>query len=140
QLALIGSNDGLFDWNLLTGEMYFSPRTKELGGYAPHEIKNTPAAFLALLHPDDRAPAESALRAHLREDRPYDMEFRCRNKSGEYRWYRARGRSVRNAHGWAVRMAGAVNGIHKPQLAEGQLLPEKERALGEVAPSRGTGN
>jgi len=128
QLALIGSNDGLFDWNLQTGEMYFSPRTKELAGYAPHEIKNTPAAFLALLHPDDRAPAEAALRAHLREDRPYDMEFRCRTKSGEYRWFRARGRSVRNAQGWAVRMAGSVSDINDRKLAEAQLFAEKERA------------
>ena len=128
QLALVGSNDGLFDWNLLTGEMYFSPRTKELAGYAPHEIKNTPAAFLALLHPDDRAPAAAALRAHLREDRPYDMEFRCRTKSGEYRWFRARGRSVRNAQGWAVRMAGSVSDINDRKLAEAQLFSEKERA------------
>jgi len=128
QLALVGSNDGLFDWNLMTGEMYFSPRTKQLAGYAPYEIENTPAAFLALLHPDDRAPAEAALRAHLREDRPYDMELRCRTKSGEYRWFRARGRSVRNAEGWAVRMAGSVSDINDRKLAEAQLFAEKERA------------
>ena len=128
QLALIGSNDGLFDWNLRTGEMYFSPRTKELAGYAPDEIENTPAAFLALLHPKDRGPAVAALRAHLRQDRPYDMDFRCRAKDGEYRWFRARGRSVRDARGVAVRMAGSVSDITDRKLAEAQLFAEKERA------------
>jgi PAS domain-containing protein len=67
-LAMVGSNDGLWDWNVITGEMYLSPRSKELAGYADNEIENTPAAFLALLHPDDRAGAVEALRAHLRDD------------------------------------------------------------------------
>jgi diguanylate cyclase (GGDEF)-like protein/PAS domain S-box-containing protein len=127
-LAVIGSNDGLWDWNVQTGEMYLSPRTKELAGYADDEIQNTPGAFLDLLHPEDRPGAEDAIRAHLRDDRAYDMEFRCLAKSGEYRWLRARGRSVRNAQGWAVRMAGSVTDITERKLADAQLYAEKERA------------
>lgn len=127
-LAVIGSNDGLWDWSVLTGEMYLSPRAKELAGYADHEVQNTPFAFFALLHPDDRAAAVEAVRAHLRDDRAYDLEFRCLAKSGEYRWLRARGRSVRNAQGWAVRMAGSVTDITDRKLADAQLFAEKERA------------
>jgi diguanylate cyclase (GGDEF)-like protein/PAS domain S-box-containing protein len=127
-LAVIGSNDGLWDWNVLTGEMYLSPRTKELAGYADHEVENTPAAFFALLHPDDRAAAVGAVRAHLRDDHAYDLEFRGRTRTGAYRWFRARGRSVRNAQGWAVRMAGSVTDITDHKLAEAQLFAEKERA------------
>jgi diguanylate cyclase (GGDEF)-like protein/PAS domain S-box-containing protein len=127
-LAVIGSNDGLWDWNVLTGEMYFSPRTKELAGYADDEVENKPEAFLALLHPDDRAVAVAAVRAHLRDDQPYDLEFRGRTRSGGYRWFRARGRSVRNAHGRGVRMAGSVTDITDHKLAEAQLFAEKERA------------
>ena len=127
-LAVIGSNDGLWDWNVNTGEMYLSPRSKELAGYADNEVENTPAAFLALLHPDDRAGAVEALRAHLRDDSTYDLEFRCLAKSGQYRWFRARGRSVRNAKGWAERMAGSVSDVTDRKLAEAQLFAEKERA------------
>jgi diguanylate cyclase (GGDEF)-like protein/PAS domain S-box-containing protein len=127
-LAVIGSNDGLWDWNVADGEMYLSPRTKELAGYADDEIPNTPGAFLDLLHPDDRLRAVEAIRAHLRDDRAYDVEFRCLAKTGEYRWFRARGRSVRNAQGRAVRMAGSVSDITDRKLAEAQLFAEKERA------------
>ena len=128
-LAVIGSNDGLWDWDVLTGDIYFSPRSKELAGYADHEIENRPEAFSALLHPDDLEPALAAAKAHIRDDRPYDVEFRLRTKTGEYRWFRARGRSVRNAEGWAVRMAGSVSDINDSKLAEAQLFAEKERAL-----------
>jgi diguanylate cyclase (GGDEF)-like protein/PAS domain S-box-containing protein len=128
-LAVIGSNDGLWDWDVLTGDIYFSPRSKELAGYADHEIENTPEAFFALLHPDDLGPALAAAKAHIRDDCPYDVEFRVRAKHGEYRWFRARGRSVRNADGWAVRMAGSVSDINESKLAEAQLFGEKERAL-----------
>ena len=135
-LAVIGSNDGLWDWDVLTGDIYFSPRSKELAGYADHEIENTPEAFFALLHPDDLEPALAAAKAHIRDDCPYDVEFRVRAKSGEYRWFRARGRSVRNADGWAVRMAGSVSDINDSKLAEAQLFGEKERALGDAQINR----
>src|SRR5262249_50736274 len=125
---VIGSNDGLWDWNVLTGEMYLSPRTKELAGYADSEVGNKPDAFLALLHPQDRRAAVAAVRTHLRDDQPYDLEFRGRTRSGDYRWFRARGRSVRNAQGRAVRMAGSVTDITDRKLAEAQLFAEKERA------------
>jgi diguanylate cyclase (GGDEF)-like protein/PAS domain S-box-containing protein len=128
-LAVIGSNDGLWDWDVLTGDIYFSPRSKELAGYADDEIENKPEAFFALLHPDDLEPALEAAKAHIRDNLPYDVEFRVRTKSGDYRWFRARGRSVRDADGWAVRMAGSVTDIHDRKLAEAQLFAEKERAL-----------
>ena len=128
-LAVIGSNDGLWDWDVLTNDIYFSPRSKELAGYADHEIENKPEAFFALLHPDDLEPAVAAMKAHIHDNCPYDVEFRIRAKNGEYRWFRARGRSVRDADGWAVRMAGSVTDVTDRKLAEGELFAEKERAL-----------
>src|SRR5258705_1598752 len=74
-LAVIGSNDGLWDWNMLTGDMYLSPRTKELAGFAGDEIQNTPDALLALLHPDDRPAAVDAIRSDFRNHRAYDTAF-----------------------------------------------------------------
>jgi len=127
-LAVNGSNDGLWDWNLISGEFYFSPRCRELVGYSENEIENTSMGFFALLHPDDRTPMRAATSAHLRFNAPFDMEFRLRCKSGEYRWFRARGRSVRNASGWAVRMAGSVTDTTDRKQAEAQIYAEKERA------------
>ena len=127
-LALAGSNDGLWDWNVLTGECYFSPRCCELVGDSEQEMENTALGFVALLHPDDRDSTRAATAAHLRYNAPFDVEFRCRCKSGEYRWFRARGRSVRNAAGWAVRMAGSVTDTTDRKQAEAQMYDEKERA------------
>jgi diguanylate cyclase (GGDEF)-like protein/PAS domain S-box-containing protein len=123
-LAMVGSNDGLWEWDLRSGAMYISPRIKDLLGYADREIENTPGAFVALVHPDDRDGTLSAVRAHVRKDVPYDVEFRARTKSGGYRWLRARGRSVRDGAGRAVRVAGSVSDIkerrhvHEPRVAE----------------------
>lgn len=127
-LAVIGSNDGLWDWNLQTGEMYLSPRAKELAGYADHELENSPTAFIGLVHPHDRELGTRAMRAHLRDDTTYDFEFRCRTKAGGYRWLRARGRSVRDPKGRAVRMAGSVTDVTDRKYAEALLFSEKERA------------
>ena len=142
-LAVTGSNDGLWDWNVLTGELYFSPRCRELVGYSEQEMENTSAGFVALLHPDDRDPTRTSTSAHLRYNAPFDVEFRCRCKSGEYRWFRARGRSVRNDSGWAVRMAGSVTDITDRKQAEAQIYAEKERAqvtLASIADSVVTTN
>ncbi len=127
-LAVNGSNDGLWDWNVLTGNFYFSPRCHDLVGYSEQEMGSTVTAFIALLHPDDRDATRAATSAHLRYNAPFDAEFRCRCKSGEYRWFRARGRSVRNAAGWAVRMAGSVTDITDRKQTEAQIYAEKERA------------
>ena len=96
-LAVSGSNDGLWDWNVLTGQFYFSPRCSELVGVSENELGSTALGFIAMLHPDDRDPTRAATAAHLRYNAPFDVEFRCRCKSGDYRWFRARGRSVRRA-------------------------------------------
>ncbi len=127
-LAVSGSNDGLWDWNILTGQFYFSPRCSELVGFSEKELGVTAMGFVTLLHPDDREPTRAATSAHLRYNAPFDVEFRCRCKSGDYRWFRARGRSVRNASGWAVRMAGSVTDITDRKQVEAQVYAEKERA------------
>ncbi len=127
-LAVTGSNDGIWDWNIETGNVYYSPRCKELVGFAADEIHNDRNALDSRLHPDDRASMVTALRAHLQGGLPYDVEFRLKCKSGEYRWFRSRGQSVRDAQGRCVRMAGSLTDVTDRKLAEAQLYAEKERA------------
>jgi diguanylate cyclase (GGDEF)-like protein/PAS domain S-box-containing protein len=128
KLAVTGSNDGLWDWDIPTQEVYFSPRYRQLLGYGEHEMANTIDAVVQLMHPDDRDEALRALEEHLESGASYDAEFRLRTRSGEFRWFRARGQSVRDAGGQAVRMAGSMTDITDRKLAEAQLYAEKERA------------
>ena len=128
QLAVRGTNDGLWDWGMQTREVYYSPRFKQLLGYEEAEMANTTAAFVSCLHPEDRKPTLSALRSHLRTDSAYDVECRLKTRSGDYRWFRLRGQSVRDANGRAIRMAGSISDITDRKLAESAVFAEKERA------------
>ena len=71
-LAVDGSNAGIWDWNLRSGDVYYSPRYKELLGYADDEFPDTLESFLNRLHPDDRAVRQAALEEHRAHGAPYD--------------------------------------------------------------------
>ena len=79
-LAVAGSNDGLWDWDVRTNEVYYSPRFKELLGYGDAEFENTFASFETHLHPDDRERTLAAVRRHLEDREAYDVEYRLRTK------------------------------------------------------------
>ena len=127
-LAVTGSNDGLWDWNILTGGVYYSPRFKQLLGLSESELEGSFSALIARLHPDDKSATEKAFEEHLQRSVPFDVEMRLMTKTGDYRWFRARGRSVRDAEGTAVRMAGAITDVTDRKLAAVELFAEKERA------------
>jgi diguanylate cyclase (GGDEF)-like protein/PAS domain S-box-containing protein len=127
-LAVTGSNDGLWDWNVETGEVYYSPRFKQLLGLRDNEMEGTYTALLSRLHPEDKELTEAAFEEHLDKGRPFDIEMRLQTKSGDYRWFRARGQSVRTPEGRAVRMAGAITDTTDRRLAASELFAEKERA------------
>ena len=127
-LAVAGSNDGLWDWDVRTNEVYYSPRFKELLGYGDHEFENVFASFETHLHPEDREPTLAKVRRHLEDREPYDVEYRLRTKGGEYRWFRARGQAVWDNVGRAVRMAGSLTDLTKRKQAEAAL----ERYAAEI--------
>lgn len=91
-LAVEGTIDGIWDWNFLTDEAYYSPRCLELitdGQVFEPKI----GAWKRRLHPDDHAATMQALAAHLDQRVPYDVEFRLRTESRGYRWFRVRGQA-----------------------------------------------
>ena len=131
-LSVEGSNDGLWDWDIRTNQIYFSPRWKNMIGYEDHEIENTFAAFEALLHPDDHAHALETLGAYLENRIPeYDLEFRLRQKDGSYKWIRARGRVLRDEQGQPYRMAGSHSDIEFQKETE-TLLAKRATQLETV--------
>jgi PAS domain S-box-containing protein len=121
ELAVRGTSDGLWDWNVVTNDVWFAPRFKELLGYKDHELAHTFANWESRLHPEDRGRILEAVRLHLEQRRPYEVEARVRVKSGEYRWFRARGEAVRDEAGKAVRMAGSIEDINDRKELENEL-------------------
>ena len=110
-------SDGIWDWNILTGEVYRSPRWKAIVGYDDERFNHV-EAFRDLLHPDDIARFDEAHRAHMEDGKPYGIEFRLRQKSGNYRWVFSRGKAIRDAAGHPVRMLGSVSDISERKAAE----------------------
>lgn len=119
ELAVRGSSDGLWNWNVVTSEAYFSLRWKSMLGYADHALPNTLDAFAQLLHPDDRDYAFGSVQAHFEGRMPvYAIEVRMQHKDGGYRWILARGDTIRDPHGKPLRMAGTHTDITARKEAE----------------------
>jgi PAS domain S-box-containing protein len=127
ELAVRGSNDGIWDWDTRTDDVYYSPRFKELLGYSPREFSNRFEEFESRLHPEDLKATLDALKAHIEHDVPYDVEYRLRCKDDTYRWFRARGRALRGAGGRAYRMAGSISDVTERKEAVRALAESEER-------------
>ncbi len=130
ELAIRGTNDGLGDWNLETGEAFWSPRLREIFGYAADdlEFENNFSAVASRMHPEDRdrALAELAERTHLHQQAKW--EFRVLTKNGEYRWVQARGQAVYDENGKAYRFAGALTDISERKQMEEELA-QRDRQI-----------
>ncbi|MCP4112262.1 MAG: PAS domain S-box protein [Desulfobacteraceae bacterium] len=126
-LAMQGANDGLWDWNLETNYVYFSPRWKSMLGYAEHEIKPTADSWKSLVHPDDLPFALERVDQYLSGviDK-YEIEFRMRHKDGHYVDILARASmSRRDCGGTLVRMVGTHVDISERKRAEKELRQAK---------------
>ncbi|MGH7223224.1 MAG: diguanylate cyclase domain-containing protein, partial [Gemmataceae bacterium] len=118
-LAAQGANDGLWDWNLLRNEMYFSPRWKAMLGYKDDEIGSSPDDWFARIHPDDVSRVHADLVAHQEgKTVGYENEHRILHRDGNYRWMLSRAAAVRNKDGRAVRMAGSQTDISAGTVAD----------------------
>ncbi|HVN80201.1 MAG TPA: EAL domain-containing protein [Terriglobia bacterium] len=111
-LAFRGANDGLWDWDLKSNEMHFSPRWKSMLGWEDHEIANIPEEWFRRVHPEDRVKLEETIASHLAGQTPhFEREHRMLHKDGAYRWMLSRGLAVRDTAGTATRMAGSQTDI-----------------------------
>ncbi len=121
-LAVNGANDGLWDWNLRTNHVYYSPRWKAMLGYEEPEIGNRPEDWFDRVHPDEAEWLEVQLKAHLEgRTQHFEIEHRMRHQDGSYRWMLSRGYAVRDGQ-TAYRMAGSQTDITDRKQAEHQLL------------------
>jgi PAS domain S-box-containing protein len=129
QLALRGNNDGLWDWNARTDEVFFSARWKQMLGYEENELENSTRAWEGLVHPEDLPRIQRELQDHLDHKAPYyHVEYRIRAKDGSYKWVLARAQALWDAGGKPLRVVGSHTDITAWKLTEEALKRAKEQA------------
>ncbi len=134
-LAVRGANDGLWDWDLASGEIYFSERWRSMLGLPGAGAAASPMEWFSRVHPEDRGPLESAVKAHLaRRSKHLENEHRMLHADGSYRWMLARGLAVWNATGKAQRIAGSQTDITDRKVQDPLTgLPNRALLLDRLA-------
>ena len=124
QLALESSGDGLWDWNIITDEVYFSPQWLQMLGYQPDELPASYYTWEKLIHPEDKPWVMNILYAHLQDDSvPYAFDHRLLTKSGKWKWIANYGKVVtRDREGKPIRMVGTHKDISSRKQVEAELL------------------
>jgi PAS domain S-box-containing protein len=127
-LAFAGAQEGVWDWNLETGQVVYSARWKQMLGYEEPEIEPHVSAWERLLHPDDHERAQALNAAVARGERPYEAEFRLRHKAGHYVDVLSRGLPVRREPGGpVVRIVGTHFDLTERKRGEMALRESEER-------------
>lgn len=122
RLSVAASNIGLWDWNLVTNDVYFSPEWKGHLGCADDEIPNRFEEWESRLHPDDLAPTVAKVRAFIEDpEAHYAVEFRMRHKDGSWRWIFTQAQVFRNAAGKPLRMMGCHIDITERKRTEAEV-------------------
>ncbi len=110
-LALAGTSDVLWDWDLRAGKLNLSVRWRQLVGASPSATSN-PSEWLDRVHPEDTVSLRAALAAHFEgRTETLDHEHRMRRADGEWRWIAMRGAAMRDASGAAVRAVGLMTDV-----------------------------
>ena len=122
------ANDGLWDFDLESNEVYFSPRWKAMLGYADEDMQGSPD-WRNLVHPDDMTRVQNAIRDHVAGKVPiFESVHRMRHRSGEWRWVISRAQARVDKHGRLLRLVGVELDITERKLYEEALFREKESA------------
>ena len=125
ELAVLGSQDGLWDWDLEANQVWWSPRLREMLGYDEQELPMLPSE-LERVHPDDHDRWRAAVQGHIEGlTDQFELEYRMRHKDGSFHWVRARGVALRHANGRAHRVAGSLEDITRRKQSEAELAHER---------------
>ncbi|MEO1051520.1 MAG: PAS domain-containing sensor histidine kinase [Bacteroidota bacterium] len=122
ELAAMGTNSGIWDWDIKNNTVYNSPVWRKMLGYNTDDFPQIDEpTFLSLLHKDDRENFSNALKNHIEHKKPFDLEFRLMTKSGKYRWFSDKAQALWDDDGNPVRMVGSIVDITERKLAEDRI-------------------
>lgn len=129
QMAFEAANDGLWDWDVKTGACYFSPRYYSMLGYENEAFEANYGNWCSLIHPEDFPTVEESLKDCLeRRAEKYEVEFRLRTESGEWKWVLGRGKVVeRDERGVPLRMVGTHVDVSALKEADERLKESESR-------------
>jgi len=132
--AIRGTLDGLYEWDLLTGHVWYASRFRDIIGCADVSFANTFQAFQNVLHADDRVAVLSKIRAHLENQSRLDTRCRVVTRKGNIVWCRLRGEAERDASGRPTRLAGSLSDI-SAQIDAEKALSRSQDFYGTVLDS-----
>jgi PAS domain S-box-containing protein len=132
--AVRGTSDGLYDWDLLTGHVWYAARFRQIVGYSEADFPDTFNAFQSVVHDEDRPRVLARIRAHLENREPLDVRCRVKTASGNLLWCRMRGEAERNAAGRPLRLSGSISDI-SAQVATEHALNRTQDFYGTVLDS-----
>lgn len=121
-IAAHGELEGLWEWDLATDAMYFSPRWRSMLGYRESDIGDKVDDWISRIHPDDARSVLATVRDHLNSGGSgFEVEHRVRQFDGSYRWVTVRGRALRDASGRPERVVGSQVDLRRLKWAEEKL-------------------
>ncbi len=127
-LTLDAVNDGLWEWNVSSGDAFFSPNYYKLLGYEPGEFPANYQSWRLLLHPADIDSVEKQLQESIKFGRGFGIDLRMKTKSNEWLWVSTRGNAIeKDSTGTSTRMVGTLTDITDRKNAELALIESEEK-------------
>lgn len=128
RLVIHATNDGIWDWDIESGNLYLSERWKGMLGYTDKTLENHISSWTKTMHPEDLPIAMEILQNHFEKHKPYIYTLRYMHLDGTIRWIKCRGFAIRNRKGEPYRMLGSCTDVTDTQIAE-EKLKENEKKL-----------
>lgn len=130
KLAIAGAEEGIWDNDLITGEIYHSPRMREMLGYTFDELPPVLEAWQAITHEQDWHSTSLKFDQHLEDpNSDYNVTMRLRHKNGQWRWIQSRGKATRDSSGFALRVTGTHTDITERMRLESELAAAHAKTL-----------
>jgi diguanylate cyclase (GGDEF)-like protein/PAS domain S-box-containing protein len=124
--VIAGTNDGIWEWNIIDDITYVSPRCHQLLGYKPGEITETNAVFYSRLHDEDKAKFKAKVDAHIEQNTPLHLEIRLKTKLNKYVWFLCKADVQYDKSGKALLLSGTISNIHQQKLLQHQSLAKNK--------------